>query len=230
MRARRYVAPSDEVVGRPLTHCVKDSAGIREYKAAEAVGFPDSQTEPRNPNVSIESNVSNRLIEGCHLCRSTTNTSRCGGCKVVSYCSQEHQVIDRPAHNAACSKTKKERTRLEAQDITLRAHAGNIDTPPNAFEAGGEDMGRFWGYKGTRPYMTARYTLVDALSKINTKHAVEATLEHSLDMLRRNHNDNQSMRSIIPPLYLRLGRDQECYDFLVWWREHGQADCDHCWG
>lgn len=25
------------------------------------------------------------------------------------------------------------------------------------------------------------------------------------------------MRTIIPALYIRLGRDQECYDFLHWW-------------
>jgi hypothetical protein len=154
------------------------------------------------------------------------NISRCGGCKAVSYCGQEHQKADRPSHKAFCSKIKKAHAKLEAQEITLRHHAGDIDTPTNAFEEGGEGLGRFWGYKGTRSYMQARYSLIDALLKINTTQAVELGLEHSLDMLRLNRNDNQCIRSIVPPLYLRLGRDQECYDFIKWWNTIGQ-DEDH---
>jgi hypothetical protein len=65
--------------------------------------------------------------------------------------------------------------------------------------------------------MQARYSLVDALLQVNTKSAVEAALEHCLDTLHLNHNDNQGMRTIIPALYIRLGRDQECYDFLHRW-------------
>jgi hypothetical protein len=72
------------------------------------------------------------------------------GYKVVHYCSQEHQTVDRVAHKTFCNRIKKERVHLEAQDVTLRAHPGNIDTPPNAFEKGGEGDGSFWGFKGAR--------------------------------------------------------------------------------
>jgi hypothetical protein len=181
-----------------------------------------------NPNV--EFNISNGLVEGCHFCRKTENTSRCSGCKVVYYCGSEHQTIDRAAHKSACSKIKKERVRLEAQETTLRAHAGDIDTPPNALDKGGEGMGKFWGFKGTRPYMISRYLLVDALLKVNTTHAVEEALGHCLDMLRLNNSDNQGIRAVIPALYLRLGRDQECYDFLKWWMLHVQSEGRRQWG
>jgi hypothetical protein len=174
--------------------------------------------------------VSNGLVKGCHLCRKTENVSRCSGCKVVYYCGSKHQAIDRAAHKSACSKIKKERVRLEAQEITLRAHAGDVDTPPNAFEEGGECMGRFCGFKGTRPYMISRYLLIDALLKINTTHAIEEALGHGLDMLKLNNSDNQGIRAIIPSLYLRLGRDQECYDFLKWWMLHMQSEGERQWG
>lgn len=197
---------------------------MREYEADKAAGFPNSQQTTPPVNQNVEFNISNGLVVGCHFCRTTTNSSRCGGCKVVYYCSSEHQTIDRPAHKAACNKIKKERVRLEAQEITLRAHAGDTDTPPNAFEEGGEGLGKFWGSKGTRPYMISRSLLIDALLKVNTTHAIEEALGHCLDMLKLNHNDNQGIRAIIPALYLRLGRDQECYNFLKWWVSHGPRE------
>jgi hypothetical protein len=195
---------------------------MAEYSASEASG---SSTRPNDQPVSQTTSfeVSTDLVLGCHVCGKTTDTSRCGGCKVVYYCGAEHQSLNRDAHKGLCSKIKKARARLEAQEVTLQTHAGDVDTPPNAFEEGGESMGRFWGYKGTRPYMQARYSLVEALLKVNTVQAVTAALDHSMDMLRLNRMDNQNMKSIVPSLYLRLRRDQDCYDFLKWWATTGQS-------
>jgi hypothetical protein len=195
---------------------------MANYRADEAAGLPNSQPDNSNAVQPVAFEISNKLMLGCHVCDKATDISRCGGCKVVYYCSQEHQARDRDAHKGYCSKIKKGRTRLEAQEITLRTHAGDIDTPTNAFEEGGEGMGHFWGFSGTRPYMQARYSLVDALLKINTVQAVTTALDHSMDMMHLNRSDNQNMRSIVPSLYLRLGRDQECYDFLKWWGTIGQ--------
>jgi hypothetical protein len=198
---------------------------MADYRADEAAGSStrrDAQPDNTNASQTVAFNISTELVIGCHICGKATNTSRCGGCKVVYYCSQEHQSLDRDAHKGSCSKIKKGRAKLEAQEATLRNHAGDVDTPPDAFKESGEGMGRFWGYKGTRPYMQARYSLVDALLKINTVQAVATALDHSIDMLRLNRNDNQNMKSIVPPLYLRLKRDQECYDFLKWWGTVGQ--------
>jgi hypothetical protein len=173
---------------------------------------------PDDPNGSkrIEFRVSSGLINGCPVCRKTANTSRCGGCRVVSYCGPEHHAQDWPAHKPFCSKIKKARLRLEAQDIALRAHPGDEDTPPSAFEDGGEGMGKFWGFKGTQPYMQARRELVDALLKIHTKDAVDAALAHCADMMRLNTFDNQGMGNLVPALFLRLGRDINCYNTLRW--------------
>ena len=92
-----------------------------------------------------------------------------------------------------------------------------------------EHAGHFWGIHETRPYMQARYALVEALLKIKTYTAVEAALNHLLDMLRLCRGDNMGVRALVPALFLRLGRDQECYDFLKWWATTGQRG-DYDWG
>jgi hypothetical protein len=200
----------------PLTPCATDKAQMDEIAASQKAG---ASTKPRpmpwEGSETIPFAISpGHLITGCHVCSKQENTSRCGGCKVVSYCGQAHQASDRPSHKTFCTSIKKARTRLDAQETTLRTHAGDDDTPPNAFT---EAVGRFWGFKGTRPYMHARYTLLDALLRINTPAAVESALDHAMDMLRLNVGDNQGIRSIVPPLFLRLRRDQECYDFIKRW-------------
>lgn len=53
-------------------------------------------------------------------------------------------------------------------------------------------------------------------------------LEHFTDMLRLNRIDNQGVRDIVPHLMLRLGREQECYDFLKWFATTGKRR-DYDW-
>lgn len=85
-------------------------------------------------------------------------------------------------------------------------------------------IGNFWGLVDTRDYMRARYGVVDAQLKINTRQAVETALDHMLDMLRLCRGDNMGLRDIVPALFLRLSRDQECYDFCKWWETTGSED------
>jgi len=163
---------------------------------------------------TIPFNVSKGLISGCNVCGQTTAASNCNGCKVVSYCTHEHQSLDWPAHKQHCSKIKKARTRLEAQEIALSAHPGDTNTPRNALDPDSAAYGNLWTHEGTRPYMKARYELVDALLKINTKRAVEAAFAHCKEMLRLNRTDNQGISNIVPALFLRLAQDHECYSML----------------
>lgn len=84
-------------------------------------------------------------------------------------------------------------------------------TPPNLFEA---SVGHFWGIHETRPYMRSRYAVVEAYLAIDTYAAVEAARSHLADMLRLCRGDNMGVRDLVPAILLRLGRDQECYDFV----------------
>ncbi|KAL5350917.1 hypothetical protein ACLOAV_004490 [Pseudogymnoascus australis] len=168
------------------------------------------------------------LSSNCSVCGTKANVSKCAACKVTFYCGRGHQVSDRPEHKGACNAVKRALVGLENQEAKLRATPGDFMTPPGAtiFE---EHAGHFWGINQTRPYMQARYALVEALLKIKTYAAVEAALNHLLDMLRLCRGDNMGVRDVVPALFLRLGRDQECYDFVKWWATTGERG-NYDWG
>ena len=84
------------------------------------------------------------------------------------------------------------------------------------------------GILQTHPYVRARYGVVDALLAIKTKEAVEEAHSHVMDMLRLCRGDNMGVRDLVPALYLRLNRDQPCYDFIKWYSTSGR-DPDYDW-
>ncbi len=96
---------------------------------------------------------------------------------------------------------------MSQEEQKLRDHPGDWMMAANAFES---SVGHFWGITLTREYMRARYALVEALGKVNTRDAVQAQLDHLLDMLRLCRGDNMGVRYLVPHLMLRLNQDQEC--------------------
>jgi hypothetical protein len=83
-------------------------------------------------------------------------------------------------------------------------------------------------YREPTEYLTIRGNLVNTLRDIQTRDAVEARLEHAIDLLRICGQDKFRYREIAPCLYLRLRRDQECYDFLKWCATEVK-DKDYVW-
>ncbi|KAH8587615.1 hypothetical protein B0O99DRAFT_694277 [Bisporella sp. PMI_857] len=168
------------------------------------------------------------LTTQCPMCGSKEKLSRCQACNVMTYCGRDHQVEHRYAHKVACNGVKKAQKELDREEQKLRAHPGDFMTPPGAtiFE---EEAGHFWGIHETRAYMRARYALVEALLKVKTLYAVKSALDHIMDMLRLCRGDNMGIRDLAPPLFLRLGKDQECYDFVKWWATTGQ-ESNYDWG
>jgi hypothetical protein len=226
-KGRYSTHPSNLIT--PLNLSATDKAQLDADAAAHEAEGASADPRPRflKTSETVPFALSpGHLINGCHVCSKQENTSRCGGCKVVWYCGQAHQASDRPAHKSFCTAIKKARVRLDAQEISLRTHAGDEDTPRDAFAQGGQTLGRFWGFAGTQPYMHARHQLIDALLRVNTPAAVEAALDHALDMLRLNASDTQGIRSIVPALFLRLRRDQDCYDFVKRWNAIGSGTGD----
>ena len=114
---------------------------------------------------------------------------------------------------------------MEEEDKAIRAHDGDANTPRNAFHTA---KGRFWKYKGLRPYLKARLALVNAIREVDTLIAVETALEHATDILRLDPRDALCVRSIIPILLLRLDLDERCYWFCKWWLTKGN-DTHHDW-
>ena len=166
------------------------------------------------------------LVSSCPTCSSNDNLRRCAGCKVVSYCGQDHQVSDWDDHKRVCNPIKKAQKALDLEEQRLRAHPGDFMTPANVFEEG---VGHFWGIHETRTFMRNRFALVEALLKVKTCYAVESAFQHLVDMLRLCRGDNMGVRDLVPALFLRLGKDQECYDFVKWWATTGQ-DSHYDWG
>lgn len=141
------------------------------------------------------------------------------------YCSVEYQKAHRPARKFHCGLVKMAHEKLAREELTLRNHNhDDFDVPANPFDS---CVGNFWKWTPTRSYMRARHHLVTHQLKIRTGEAVDAALASLPDMLRLCRGDNMGVRSQIPALYLRLGRNQDAFDFLKWYAD--QSD-DCYWG
>ncbi len=169
--------------------------------------------QPKCPPCEVKGNTASNLL-------------RCQGCHVTHYCGREHQAADRESHRRVCNAIKKAQQRLEFEETRLRNQPPDMFTPARLFE---EHAGHFWGILETRDYMRARYALMEALLKVKTHAAVKAAHDHAMDCLRLCRSDNMGVRYMIPALKLRLGRDQECYDFIKWYATTGQEG-DYDWG
>ncbi|RPA80439.1 hypothetical protein BJ508DRAFT_239978 [Ascobolus immersus RN42] len=155
----------------------------------------------------------------CQFCASSTtpNMSRCSGCKAVQYCSKEHQTSDWYYHKQQCKPLQ----------LALRKYQREADNLGAEFIA--ENEGYFWGLLETREYMRARFDVGYQLQHIVSNVAAKQSLGHFRDMLKLCRGDNLGVRDLVPGLCLRLGRDQECYDFIKWYGTEGERG-DYDWG
>lgn len=152
---------------------------------------------------------------------------KCGACSLVHYCGPEHQREHRPDHKTSCNLVKHTRAAAAGAEAELRSPPGDDPAPLNVFAAG--VVGRFWGdFPVTRPYMQSLHDRMTACLNLRTGEAVEAALATALEMLRLCRGDNLGVRSQVPVLYLRLGRDQDAFDFLKWYAVRGTAS-DYDW-
>jgi len=200
---------------------------------------PDTDPHPQHGSSSRDNgpqvpfNVSHALITGCPICpqeddfiRATPNPnlSRCSACKVVYYCSPAHQAADRAAHKTFCKRVQKATFIFEKEQAALKAYKGITDWR-KVFETPLED---FWGYEEGRRYIKAGKEFVHELLRFNTKAAVEKALLWTLALMKLSPKDPSGLRCITPFLYIRTGRDQECYDYCKWWVTEGTHK-EHAW-
>ncbi|KAH8777327.1 hypothetical protein F5883DRAFT_695644 [Diaporthe sp. PMI_573] len=159
----------------------------------------------------------------CEVRESRSGLLRCGGCQVVYHCGGKRD------HKGACLATREARTRFSKEETLLRSNPGDgLMLSARVFK---EQVGHFWGILGTRDYMRARYGFVEIMLENFPCHqaTVQAAVDHIMDMLRLNRSDNMGLRNLVPALMLRLGRDQDAYNFVKWWATcdpHGDYD----WG
>lgn len=89
----------------------------------------------------------------------------------------------------------------DEEEDRLRSNSGDVFMPDNVFES---CVGRFWSITETRPYMEARFGLVEATLKIKTHEVVQVANDHARDILRLNRSDNMGARELVPSLLIRL--------------------------
>lgn len=162
----------------------------------------------------------------CGLCGTTEKTRRCVRCRVMFYCSREHQTEHYPTHKPACRGVSDAEDSADEEEEELRLKPPDMFFPENVFET---SVGHFWGIFETRDYMRARFAVVEALQEIKTRDSVEMQLTHLRDLMRLCRSDNMGVRDMVPALMLRLGQDQNCYDFIKWYMTTGTRD-DYDWG
>jgi tetratricopeptide (TPR) repeat protein len=84
-----------------------------------------------------------------------------------------------------------------------------------------EYAGQFWGHLETRPYMRARAGLAECLEKSGKP---DEAIQHYVEMLRLNPNDNQGIRDSLGVCYIATGRDPEALELLQRYPEGIKAD------
>ncbi|KAI1764207.1 hypothetical protein GGR53DRAFT_331181 [Hypoxylon sp. FL1150] len=161
----------------------------------------------------------------CHV---RDNLLKCSGCLVALYCSVAHQKAHRPVHKSTCNIVKSARQDLDREIAALDERSLRILESRNPLELEEEVPPPFWLQKPVRAYFQRRLNLMDAMLNFRTGDAVEVALNESIRLLRLNHGDSLGFRSRVPGLYIRLGKEQEAWDFIKWYATAGN-DPDYAW-
>ncbi|OHE90535.1 MYND finger [Colletotrichum orchidophilum] len=163
--------------------------------------------------------MSSKALEGppdglpprhCAVCHVRDKISRCTGCQVVYYCGRAHQAADRKRHKVACKEIERMVELYESIDISIRIGLGPGDDLETALRLSPDDM-------ETMTYLRAQHTYSQALLLESTIDAVEISLDEQWSVLEVDMHDKLRVRDYMPHLMIRLGQDQEAYDFIKWW-------------
>lgn len=74
-----------------------------------------------------------------------------------------------------------------------------------------ENIGEFWNYFPTRPYMRARFGLAQSLVEVGR---FDEAIVHALDLLRLNSDDRLGVRHFLLPILLECHRDADAARLL----------------
>uniref|UniRef100_A0A8H7N207 MYND-type domain-containing protein n=1 Tax=Bionectria ochroleuca TaxID=29856 RepID=A0A8H7N207_BIOOC len=156
----------------------------------------------------------------CEWCGSTANLRRCTGCKAIYYCSQSHRQSHHAAHRSACEAVGSALAGVVKEEIPFRASFFNGRHPT---------IPRHHLPEARRYTAARRWWILVLLEKFGQaggrRHVVETALEHCLEVMREKQDDISELGRFVPSLLLRLGRDQEAYDFIKWY-----VAVEHGWG
>lgn len=79
-------------------------------------------------------------------------------------------------------------------------------------------------YMNVPIFVEAACQHIEALIQVKTFGGLELAAEKAREMFRCFPSDPMDLRSDLPAVYLRLGRDQEAYNLVKWWQLNGLSD------
>ncbi|RYP50581.1 hypothetical protein DL768_003926 [Monosporascus sp. mg162] len=145
-------------------------------------------------------------------------------CQVVLYCGAEHQRADRPFHKTSCSLIKKARPSHERERGGARGAPGRRGDPRAPVRGRARPVLVLVGHAPLHAAVSRPHVGDTERAHGRGGRGRPAVLpRHAAPEPRR-----QPGREQVPALYMRLGRDQEAFDFLKWWGAEGKRD-DYDW-
>lgn len=169
---------------------------------------------PSEPRQYVEDIYPKLIPKQCEICKKTDSLLRCAACKVYFYCCRDHQIQDRPTHKSTCKTLSTHAKKAdEIKEKILATDATALTTHQN--------VGNLWSFPATRTYLQAFYAYAEILIRSWREKGIEDSLEVHREVLRLDREDRQGVRRVIPGLLVRLGKDQEAYDFCKWFQSVG---------
>lgn len=148
---------------------------------------------------------------GCVVCDKKENLKTCTGCRLLSYCSREHQIEHRKEHKELCNYVKHTQATMDAINAQLGPHP-NDPTLPNIHVL-------FTGAPVAAErttYFTAIFNLLECMERVYTENAVRAAVA-LLRLTMLYYPDNYLSCGLVAAQWIRLDEDDEVYGFIKSW-------------
>ncbi|OOQ85406.1 hypothetical protein PEBR_24563 [Penicillium brasilianum] len=171
---------------------------------------PSPDPEPRSMDpLDLDLNLQVRpvLLSGCAICPKQDGLIDCGTCRAMTYCSDEHLLLDRPSHEKICKPIQAARESAEEWRLKLES----CSTQPFR-----RNLGHLHLIPEAQPYLAELSNLIALHEPIRHRTAVEGQLVWACHVMYMSAIDSNGYRFKVPALMMRINRDQECYDFMKW--------------
>ena len=167
-----------------------------------------------NSNMSIQRHEVRPIASApfCSFCGKTCDgKTKCSGCSVTSYCSEQHQTAHQPIHVSACEDVRLATREFESQKDEHTSPLLHI-LSARTLSRPARSSNLF-----TLLLMPDFMNVIVALGRIAppTYAAVERQLEHATYIPEGDHCRVLSMHALVPALTLRLRQDHKCLEHLM---------------
>ena len=155
---------------------------------------------------------------GCAVCDSKDDLKTCTGCRVVSYCSKQHQADDRKEHKQYCNFIKEAEASMKAIDERIGRHPLDDSHP---YIARLVRDGRF--ARDRSVYFPSMFNLSETFERIYTKLSIAKVVKLA-KLMMLYYPDNYFSGGIVASHWMRLDEDQDVYGFIKAWTIWEEAD------